>query len=344
MSRSAPLPSFSLDRLHAVLAESNAAHGSEAIMRRLVDAGCDGLPLPGSGETLTRWQALAAVAAVDLSLAKRFEGHTDALAILAELAAPAPAPPGSIWGVWCAESARQRLVLTPDAAGRVVLNGIKTWCSGAAGASHAVVSGWTPAGAPWLATVALAQPGVTRLPDTWLAPAMRDSATLDVSFRDALGTALGAPGAYVNRPGFLHGGAGVAACWYGGLTRIFQRLRAGASDGRADPFRLAHLGAADVALSQARGALHAAAAAIDANPRDGCALATARARLAVETAAEDIVGRAARALGAGPLCKDPALAQVMADLPLYIRQSHAERDQASHGAQVLAAQESTWTL
>ena len=54
--------------------------------------------------------------------------------------------------------------------------------------------------------------------------------------------------------------------------------------------------------------------------------------------------RAARALGAGPLCKDPALAQVMADLPLYIRQSHAERDQAAHGEAVAAAEESTWTL
>lgn len=344
MSRIAPSSSFSLDRLRAVLAESDAALGSEAIMRRLVDAGCDGLPLPGGGDTLTRWRALAAVAAVDLSLAKRFEGHTDALAILAELASPEPAAPGSLWGVWCAESAQQRLVLTPDADGRVVLNGVKTWCSGAAGSSHAVVSGWTRAGAPWLATVALAQPGVTRLPDTWLAPAMRDSATVDVSFQGALGTALGAPGAYVNRPGFLHGGAGVAACWYGGLARVFQRLRASASEGRTDPFRLAHLGAADVALCHARWALRAAAAAIDADPRDGCALATARARLAVETAAEDIVARAARALGAGPLCKDPALAQVMADLPLYIRQSHAERDQASHGAEVIAAGESTWML
>ena len=170
-------PSFRLDRLRAVLAEADATLGSEAILRGLVRAGCDRLPLPGGGETLTRWQALAAVAAVDLPLAKRFEGHTDALAILAELAAPTPPQPASIWGVWCAESARQRLVMAPAADGQVLLDGIKTWCSGAAGASHAVVSGWTPAGAPGLAAVALAQPGVTILPGTWLAPGMRDSAT-----------------------------------------------------------------------------------------------------------------------------------------------------------------------
>jgi len=53
-----------------------------AALQRLIDAGVDRLPLPGHGATLARWRALAAVGAHDLSLAKLFEGHTDALAIL----------------------------------------------------------------------------------------------------------------------------------------------------------------------------------------------------------------------------------------------------------------------
>ncbi|PJM70093.1 acyl-CoA/acyl-ACP dehydrogenase [Achromobacter ruhlandii] len=340
---SSPLPTFSLDRLRALLADIGPDVEPAGVLRALVRAGCDRLPRPGHGETLTRWRALAAVAAVDLSLAKCFEGHTDALAILAELHGPA-APAGSIWGVWCAEPPRQRLTLTPAANGGVTLQGTKAWCSGANGASHAIVSGWTPASAPWLAAVALAQPGVTLLPGGWAAPAMRGSGTASVAFDQVRALPVGAPGAYVDRPGFLHGGAGVAACWYGGLARIFQRLQAGAGDTPGNPFRLAHLGAADVALGQARWALHAAAAAIDANPSHDCRLETARARLAVEAAAEDILGRAARALGAGPLCQDRAFAQAMADLPLYIRQSHAERDQAAHGAVVAGAGESAWTL
>lgn len=40
--------------------------------------------LPGGGATLARGQVLAAVDADDLALAKLYEGHTDALAILAE--------------------------------------------------------------------------------------------------------------------------------------------------------------------------------------------------------------------------------------------------------------------
>ncbi len=53
--------------------------------------GLDRLPLPGSGQTLERFRRLAEVAAHDVRLCKLFEGHTDALAIMAELDSPLPA-------------------------------------------------------------------------------------------------------------------------------------------------------------------------------------------------------------------------------------------------------------
>lgn len=65
-------------------------------LRRLRDAGLDQLPLPGHGATLRRWQMLAAIAAIDLSLFKLYESHTDALAVLAELGGPG-VPAGSSW-------------------------------------------------------------------------------------------------------------------------------------------------------------------------------------------------------------------------------------------------------
>ena len=81
------------------------------LMQALHAAGLDRLPLPGQGQTLQRWQTLARVAGADLSLAKLYEGHTDALAILAECAGAHLAGDG-IWGVWAAEppSARVRIV------------------------------------------------------------------------------------------------------------------------------------------------------------------------------------------------------------------------------------------
>src|SRR5689334_9943551 len=66
------------------LAALARGHDGGLDLRQLVAAGLDRLPLPGSGQTLARWRMLAEVAALDLSLAKLFEGHTDALAILAE--------------------------------------------------------------------------------------------------------------------------------------------------------------------------------------------------------------------------------------------------------------------
>ena len=51
------------------------------------------LPLPGSGSTILRWQALAALGAGDLTAARVTEAHTDALAILGEAAADPQAGP-----------------------------------------------------------------------------------------------------------------------------------------------------------------------------------------------------------------------------------------------------------
>ena len=121
--------------LRARLATTPGMAPADAL-RVLVASGYDRLPLPGHGATLDRWRALAAVGAHDLNLAKLFEGHTDALAILAEANRRA-APAGSLWGTWCAEPPDARLALDA-AAGTFTLSGRKAWCSGARDATHAV--------------------------------------------------------------------------------------------------------------------------------------------------------------------------------------------------------------
>ena len=37
---------------------------------------------------------------------------------------------------------------------------------------------------------------------------------------------VGPPGGYTGRPGFTHGGVGVAACWYGGARAVGDTLLA----------------------------------------------------------------------------------------------------------------------
>jgi len=56
-----------------------------------------------------------------------------------------------------------------------------------------------------------------------------------------------------------------------------------------------------------------------------------------------VLRHAGRALGAGPLCKQPALARAMADLPIFMRQSHAERDLAALG-RALEREADPWPL
>ncbi len=315
-------------------------------LQRLIAAGADRLPLPGHGATLARWRALAAVGARDLSLAKLFEGHTDALAILHEAGASRP-DDASAWGTWCAEPPDARLRLDLTDAGGFVLNGRKAWCSGARSVSHAVVSCWNLDGEPMLAAVALRQPGVRMTDDGWQAVGMRDSASFDVQFDNVAAVPLGGPNFYVRRAGFWHGGAGVAACWFGAATALADALSVALharSAAQPDPHRLAGLGEAAVALQGAAAVMRETAAAIDRAPGDDAMAAALSVRLCVEAAANVTLGAVGRALGPGPMCKDAAMARRFADLPVFMRQSHAERDLEALGRRLAETMEQPWTL
>jgi hypothetical protein len=167
---------------------------------------------------------------------------------------------------------------------------------------------------------------------------MAASASVDVRFDGARAVQIGQPGDYVRRPGFWQGGAGIAACWFGGALGIARHVREGTGP-KADAHRLAHLGAIEVALGGAAALLREAAEWIDRHPQDNAQRVAMRARLAVEQAASEVMHHAGRAVGAGPLCRDARFAHAMADLPVFLRQSHAERDLAALGQ--LAADNNT---
>ncbi len=333
-----------LDELRAALSRLDRSQGAAHALQRLIDAGLDQLQPPGGGATLQRWSALAAVAEHDLSLAKRYEGHTDALAILHELGQP-PSAAGS-WGVWAAESPEGRALIDATSDGGLRLRGAKCWCSGAADVSHGLLTAWHGDGrGPQLVTVSMAQPEIVVSSDAWHAVGMADSASLTVSFHGARAQAVGNVGDYLSRAGFWQGGAGVAACWYGGAKALGEALRravAAAPDG-ADPFRRAALGKVELALTAAAAVLRDAAQWIDAHPRDDASQIALRARLAAEQCAATVQAECGRALGAAAYCRDERFARMAADLPVFVRQSHGERDFATLGAKVAEA-ESAWAL
>lgn len=306
-------------------------------LREMVEAGLDQLPLPGDGQTLALFQRLAEVGGHDLGLCKLYEGHTDALAIIQQLGG-SPTP-GSTWGMWAAEPPDARLRCSPKGH-LVTLNGRKAWCSGAAVLSHALLTAWDDQDRQQLVAVALDQPGVTVTDKGWQAVGMGATGSVEVLFDGAEAQAIGQPGDYLQRPGFWQGGIGIAACWYGAAQSIAEHLRSHCAQ-RPEPHALAHLGAVDCALQSAAAVLRISALTIDAAPLDDAQLLARRARAVVEQAAEQVIFHVGHALGAGPYCKDRHFARLIADLPVFLRQSHAERDLAALGEQVLSG---TWAL
>jgi hypothetical protein len=343
---------------------AGTTHGIEAKAAMAAPPGSDlglsvlaghyaGLSLPGRGHTLARWAVLAAIAARDVVAVKLFEAHADGIAILADLdaggeisrVAAQQAGGTPIWGVWAAQPPDARVTGKADAAGVLRLDGRKAWCSGAAQMTHALLTYFNERGEAALAAVFLQEPGVRITGEGWHAVGMAATHSVDVCFDGVRAAPVGVPGAYIDRPGFWHGGAGIAACWYGAMLPFAQAL-ADKMAARPEPHGMAHLGRIDVLLQQTRALLREAARDIDAHPQADARASALRVRAAVEATALQVMESAAKALGAAPLCRDAALARRFADLPVFLRQSHAERDLADLGA--CAAQYSraadAWTL
>lgn len=298
-------------------------------------------PLPGRGHTVERWRQLAELAGQDLSLAKLLEAHADAVAILNDLHAPELYAPNQLWAVWAASDPRANLTARRDQAGRWLLSGQKAWCSGHDVATHALVTAQEPDNAPRLLAVALDAPGITSNSSTWAGLGMRAVSTARLSFEDVPAQSVGASGAYLERPGFWHGGGGITACWWGGATAVGERLRTALAPQR--PHAAAQLGRVDALLSAGAHVLRGLARQIDADPAASHIAEVFAARRFIRSMALDVVERVCDALGPGPLCGDAAFAQRCADLQVWVRQHHAGGDDEALGG--MAHRRTTgWTL
>lgn len=300
-------------------------------------------PVAGSGQTEALWDLLAGTAAQDVTTARVLEPHLDALSILAQVPdgvdlGAVGAGPDSTWGVFAAEGPGVRLSAREEA-GRWRLDGIKPWCSLAQQLSHALVTAWTPDGRRLFA-VDLRADGVQPEPGPWVARGLCQVISAPVRFEDVTAVPVGPTGWYLTRPGFAWGGIGVAACWWGGALGVGREMLAAARERENDQIGLAHLGAVDAALWSARAVLREAAALVDDPPSwlDPSILAR-RCRQVAARCVEELLERSAHARGPAPLALDETHARRTADLALYVRQHHAERDEASLGRDLLARAE-----
>jgi alkylation response protein AidB-like acyl-CoA dehydrogenase len=293
---------------------------------------------PGTGNTVELLETLATIAASDLGAARAVEPHLDALAILEQSGTSTSrfAGTSATWGVFAAEGGAGLTARQNDDA--FILSGTKPWCSLADRLTAALVTATMRDGSRALFAVRLGDPGVRIDNHDWHARGLTEIPSGPVEFADVPAIAIGAPGWYLERPGFAWGGIAVAACWYGGTVGLARSLFSAInSRPQPDAIALMHLGVIDELLQSGRRALTEAARLIDSGEAVGDAgsLLAKRVRATIARGAEETIIRVGHALGPAPLAQSAEHAKRVADLQLYIRQHHAEKDDASLGAAIL---------
>lgn len=299
------------------------------------------LPLAGGGHTAARFEALAEIAATDLSLARIAEGHVDAIAILGEAGSIARR---GLYGVWAADDPRSP-VTAVRAEGGWRLSGRRRYASGARGLDRALVTAHAEDGLR-LFDIAVRSERVRPIDGSWNAVGMAATESVDVEFDEFLippNDAVGVPDFYLERPGFRYGGMGVAACWYGGALGCLRMLRRMFGDKTPNEHQKAHLGAITAACEGMKTSLRCAAWTIDQQRGDSSKnrdldYLVLVVRQLVESGCQEVLIRTGRAGGTGPLVFDRAQARRSADLAVYLRQHHAERDLAALGTLSLERQ------
>lgn len=325
------------DLLTQVAADAESSAGDVAGALTLARSLGAGAPLPGGGRTRQLWELLATLAAADLTVARVVEPHLDALAILAE--AGHPSDESAAWGVFAAEGPGMRV--TADAQDqRWQLSGTKPWCSLAGVLDRALVTAHS-GDARRLFAVDLHDSGIQVHTGGWVARGLAAVTSEQIELSNVSAAPVGEDNWYLTRPGFAWGGIGVAAVWFGASVAIARAIRNQLAGREPDQIGLMLLGEADTIVTVGRATLAYASAEVD----DGCsepAILAQRVRSIVSAGAERMLALAGHALGPGPMATNEEHARRMADLELYLRQDHAERDLARLGSKVLGLVSSPW--
>lgn len=318
-------------------------------------AGLLAAPLPASlGGTLSATDAASAdllcrtlrtVGYASLPLGRLYEGHVNALALIARYGTPgqiarlaADVQAGHLFGVWNTESA-DGLRLSPD--GRR-LEGRKIFASGAGFVTRPLVTARTGSGEVRMVVPRLLAGAHADL-SAWRAHGMRASATGTVDLSGVGVTAedrIGQPGDYLRQPFFSVGAWRFAAVQQGGIERLFDELRRHlAATGRGgDPHQLARLGTAAIAVETARLWVECAAsraAAAEADPAAAIAYVNLT-RLAVERAGLDVLELTQRSIGLAGFLRSHPVERLSRDLATYLRQPAPDKALTDAAAQILS--------
>ncbi len=295
------------DRDDGFPADDVADLASLGLLAATIPANAGGAGLGSEADARDLARVLRLVGYGSLALGRIYEGHVNALQLVARYGTQtqakrlfADARAGHLFGVWNTDAPGDCLRLGDD--GR--LQGVKTFASGAGFVTRALVTVKREPGAPPLMLVVPLEHGNRADLTAWRAHGMRASATGTVDFDKIAVTdddILGAWDDYHRQPTFSGGAWRFAAVQLGGIEAVFDAWRGHlAETGRgSDPHQLARLGEGAIAVEGARGWVERAARVVaeDELASDRIVAFVNLARLAVERAGLDVLQLAQRSVG-----------------------------------------------
>jgi alkylation response protein AidB-like acyl-CoA dehydrogenase len=307
-------------------------------LRRL---GVTGRPPLASDEAQSLFRILAAVGRGDLSVARIFEGHVNALLLIRLFGSEAQqehhaslASSGELYGIWNTDVPGEAVALEDG-----ILRGRKNFASGVEGINHALVTAQTPQGRQ-LVIVSTAGLEIDR---SWWHPlGMRASGSHVVYFQSTVSTdqqLLGTPGDYLKEPWFSGGAIRFAAAHVGGMHAILDVVVAHLKKAKRaeNPHQQHRLGEMGIRVGAAYSWLDHAAkqwSAIGSVSDNEVIASLSAARLAIERSALDVLELAERSVGAAGMLAPHALERLIRDLRTYLRQPNPDAALATVGAAV----------
>lgn len=281
---------------------------------------------------------LRIVGRADLSVGRLYEGHVNALALFdwfgsadQKAALRRKLDRHAFFGVWATEPSPG--VRIKERKGETLLDGCKSFATGAGGLAHAIVTAQPEIGERQLVIVAaddLARADLSQ----WRVRGMRAtcSGRYDLSAtRVEEADRLGKPGDYDREPRFTTGAWRFTAVQLGGIEALLIETRLAMSQGvRDDPLQRAKFADAVAATRTAYLWVRECAMRAAHDDIDGPAFAR-MTRGIVERAGLDVMELAARIVGTRSAMDGHRIDKIIRDLSLYLRQGGPDyaRDQAA---------------
>ncbi|MFB7882103.1 hypothetical protein [Brevundimonas diminuta] len=305
------------------------------------------LPRPTGGSGLAQdadqaealFDALRRLGRANLSAARLFEGHVNAIRLVGLYGGAAiqtqvydAVRSGALLGVWGADGARPLTYVR--AGGRWILHGEKLFASGLGQVRYAVATVREKGAGPGPAELVLVDVSdpARQEPEQWTASGMRATASGRFRF-DGLEVGaehrLGSPGDYQREPHFEGGVWRYCAAHLGGAEALVDLWRGALSSrGRLDePLQLTRLGRAAALCRAMSACIHAAAVRVetcDPDDQHAVPLAVADVLLArqfTEEACVEVLVLAEKSLGTMAHGIGSPIERVRRDLSLFIRQA-----------------------